>query len=172
MEIVLEKMDTVKKNIDYVKEELEKIKASGKESGRIKLSLDLNHPEYIDVVVRKGWYDLHYWRGTADNVECITDHSVTDASMEEDIAAMFVVVKCLTPKETEKVSEKTITKAQLLDYLQYLMDEYQEAAKRYGKRGSYTIYKYDAMVACKGMVESLTQEKVNLGEDGKVAFGS
>lgn len=65
----------------------------------------------------------------------------------------------------------TITKEQLLAYLQSQMNDVMKNKERYGIEDRIVEHKIDAMIACKEMVETLIQEPVNLQKDGKVTVG-
>lgn len=64
-----------------------------------------------------------------------------------------------------------ITKESLINYLQSQMNDFIKEKERYGVEDRIVDRKYDAMIACKEMVESLIGEPVNLGLDGKVTTG-
>ena len=64
----------------------------------------------------------------------------------------------------------TITKENLINYLQSQMDNFKAEEAKYGM-DERTESKLDAMIACKEMVESLIMEPVNLGMNGKVTVG-
>ena len=64
----------------------------------------------------------------------------------------------------------TITKKEMIAYLQAQMDQFKKEEAEFGMdRG--TARRLDAMIACKEMVEALIGEPVNLGKDGKVTVG-
>lgn len=63
-----------------------------------------------------------------------------------------------------------ITEEKMVCYLQSLMDSFLADKEKFGMdRG--TTAKFDAMIACKEMAESLLQKPVNLGMNGKVTIG-
>ena len=64
-----------------------------------------------------------------------------------------------------------ITEEKMIGYLQSLMNAFKKDEKQFGFNDMETIRKFDAMIACKEMVESLIQKPVNLGQDGKVTVG-
>ena len=64
-----------------------------------------------------------------------------------------------------------ITEESLINYLQSQMNDFIKEKERYGVEDRIVDRKYDAMIACKEMVESLIGEPVNLGLDGKVTTG-
>ena len=64
-----------------------------------------------------------------------------------------------------------ISKENLINYLQSQMDDFMKEKERYGIEDRLVEHKLDAMIACKEMVESLIEEPVNLGLDGKVTVG-
>lgn len=60
---------------------------------------------------------------------------------------------------------------QMLNYLQGMLDAFLEDKERYGFE-DYAVQKdFEAMIACKEMVEALIGEPVNLRKDGKVTVG-
>lgn len=74
-----------------------------------------------------------------------------------------------TIKQEDK--EMTITKEDLLRYLQSQMDDFKKNEERYGIDDRIVEHKLDAMIACKEMVEALIQEPVNLRKDYRVTVG-
>lgn len=60
---------------------------------------------------------------------------------------------------------------QMIAYLQSQMDDFIAERAKYGGNDRMVIKKFDAMLACKNMVEALIGEPVNLGMDGKVTVG-
>jgi hypothetical protein len=66
---------------------------------------------------------------------------------------------------------KNFTQEQLIGYLQSQLNDFQENLKKYGAEDRIVDKKFDAMIACKGMVESLIDQPVNLQHDGKVTVG-
>ncbi len=65
----------------------------------------------------------------------------------------------------------TITREQLLGYLQSQMDDFKKWESKLGIENDWVSHKLDAMIACKEMVEALIEEPVNLRQDGKVTTG-
>lgn len=58
----------------------------------------------------------------------------------------------------------------MLEYLQEMMNDYQENKKEFGN-DRFTEKKLKDMIACKEMVEALIGMPVNLRLDGKVTVG-
>lgn len=65
----------------------------------------------------------------------------------------------------------TITKKQMLDYLQDMLSDYMTERNAYGDDDRIVNKKLNAVIACKEMVEQLIREPVNLQQDGKVTTG-
>lgn len=65
----------------------------------------------------------------------------------------------------------TVTAETMIEYLQEMMDDFQEEKEMFGKDDRIVRKKLDAMIACKEMVEALIGEPVNLQKDGKVTVG-
>ena len=65
---------------------------------------------------------------------------------------------------------ENVNAAAMLDYLQFLMDDFKENEARFGM-DDYTKKKMLDMIACKEMVEALIGTPVNLQKDGKVTTG-
>lgn len=61
-----------------------------------------------------------------------------------------------------------ITEQNLINYLQSQLDDFNEDKARYGISNHMVSKKFDAMIACKEMAETLIGKPVNLGRDGKV----
>ena len=59
----------------------------------------------------------------------------------------------------------------MIQYLQSMLDDFEVNRKRYGDDDRIVNKKFDAMIACKNMVEELIQEPVNIRQDGKVTIG-
>ena len=59
----------------------------------------------------------------------------------------------------------------MIAYLQSMMDDFKKAETRYGKSDELVFEKFDAMIACKEMVEALIGKPVNLGFNGIVTVG-
>lgn len=66
---------------------------------------------------------------------------------------------------------RTFTEEDLLADLQSQLDAYLMDAKRYGVGSSYTVSRYDAMMACKEMVQHLIEKPVFVQIDGVVTVG-
>lgn len=66
---------------------------------------------------------------------------------------------------------KEISTEMMINYLQSQLNDFEESLKKYGTTDRIVDKKFDAMIACKEMVESLIGEPVNLGKDGKVTIG-
>jgi len=64
-----------------------------------------------------------------------------------------------------------ISKALMLEYLQQMLDDFMQEKEKYGIEDRIVEHKFDAMIACKEMVEALIQEPVNLRKDGRVTVG-
>lgn len=60
---------------------------------------------------------------------------------------------------------------QMIAYLQSQLDNFLEEKEKYGDDDRIVEKKFDAMIACKEMVEALIGEPVNLGLNGKVTVG-
>lgn len=65
----------------------------------------------------------------------------------------------------------TVKVSNLLSYLQFMLDDYNERLERYGAEDRYTERALHDMIACKEMVEALINEPVNLQKDGVVTVG-
>lgn len=61
-----------------------------------------------------------------------------------------------------------ITEQNLINYLQSQFDDFNEDKARYGVDNHIVSKKFDAIIACKEMTETLIGKPVNLGLDGKV----
>ena len=61
--------------------------------------------------------------------------------------------------------------AQMIAYLQSMMDDFKKEEARYGIEDRVVESKLDGMIACKDMVEALIGKPVNLGLNGKVTVG-
>lgn len=59
----------------------------------------------------------------------------------------------------------------MIQYLQSMLDDFQQERERYGDEDRVVIKKFDAMIACKNMVEALINEPVNIRQDGKITIG-
>ena len=64
-----------------------------------------------------------------------------------------------------------ISKTQMINYLQSMMNKFKAVESKYGFENEYTQELLDEMIACKEMVESLIGEPVNLRQDGQVTVG-
>ena len=60
---------------------------------------------------------------------------------------------------------------QMLQYLQSQLTDFQNELKKYGPEDRVVERKFDAMIACKEMVEAIIGEPVNLQKDGRVTVG-
>lgn len=69
------------------------------------------------------------------------------------------------------LGQKTIKATTMLEYLQEMLTDFEESKELWGKNDRVVEHKFDAMIACKEMVESLIGEPVNLGKDGNVTVG-
>lgn len=65
----------------------------------------------------------------------------------------------------------TFSAEDLIAYLQSQLTDFQNELAKYGADDRMVEKKFDAMIACKEMVESLIQMPVNLRKDGKVTIG-
>ena len=59
----------------------------------------------------------------------------------------------------------------MIDYLKMRLKDYLWEAKVYGTKDRFVLKEYDALVACKRMVEALIQQPVNLMTNGEVTVG-
>lgn len=62
-------------------------------------------------------------------------------------------------------------KEKMIEYLQQMLDKFNDEMERYGKYDRMVEKRFDDMIACKEMVEALIEEPVNLQKDGKVTVG-
>lgn len=62
-------------------------------------------------------------------------------------------------------------KEQMIQYLQEMLTSFNEELEKYGKDDRIVNKKFDAMIACKEMAETLIGEPVNLRKDGTVTVG-
>ena len=62
-------------------------------------------------------------------------------------------------------------KEQMINYLQSMLNDFKGDLEKYGEDDRIVNKKFDAMIACKEMVEALIKEPVNLQLDGKVTVG-
>lgn len=67
--------------------------------------------------------------------------------------------------------DSTVKVYNLLSYLQFMLDDYNERVEKYGVEDKYTKNALHDMIACKEMVEALINEPVNLRKDGAVTVG-
>ena len=65
----------------------------------------------------------------------------------------------------------TVTREQMIDYLQNKLDRFKVLEEKYGFENEYVSEFFDEMIACKEMAEVLLGEPVNLGLNGKVTVG-
>ena len=65
----------------------------------------------------------------------------------------------------------TVTGAELVEYLQHLMDIVKRDEADYGLEDRIVQKRIEEMIACNEMVERLINEPVNLSMDGKVTVG-
>lgn len=64
-----------------------------------------------------------------------------------------------------------VTRNELINHLQYMLNDYKKEAEEFGLEDRTVRRKFDAMIACKEMVEVLLAEPVNLRKDGTVTVG-
>lgn len=62
-------------------------------------------------------------------------------------------------------------KEKMIAYLQSQLTDFEKNLEKYGPDDRIVDAKFDAMIACKEMVEALIGEPVNLQKDGKVTIG-
>lgn len=62
-------------------------------------------------------------------------------------------------------------KNKMINYLQSMMDSFQEDLKKYGMEDRMVQKKLDAMIACKDMAEAIIGMPINLQQDGLVTVG-
>ena len=62
-------------------------------------------------------------------------------------------------------------KEKMIEYLQQMLDKFNDEMERYGKDDRIVDKRFDDMIAGKEMVEALIEEPVNLQKDGKVIVG-
>ena len=67
--------------------------------------------------------------------------------------------------------DKVITAQTMIDYLQWMMDNWQQERDEFGKDDRIVKSDMHAMISCKNMVEGLIGMPVNLQLDGKVTVG-
>lgn len=60
---------------------------------------------------------------------------------------------------------------QMINYLQAQLTDFNKNLERYGADDRIVGKKFDAMIACKEMVEAIIGEPVNLQKDGVVTVG-
>lgn len=71
----------------------------------------------------------------------------------------------------DSYNDMSVSKSQMLAYLQAKLTKFQEEAEKYGMEDRMVEKLFDEMIACKEMVEALMCEPVNLQMDGKVTIG-
>ena len=67
--------------------------------------------------------------------------------------------------------DKIITAQTMIDYLQWMMDNWQAELDMFGKDDRVVKSDMHAMISCKNMVEGLIGMPVNLQRNGKVTVG-
>ena len=60
---------------------------------------------------------------------------------------------------------------QMINYLQMQLSDLQKEISEFGADSRIAIKKYDALIACKEMVEAIIEEPINLMKDGTVTIG-
>ena len=71
----------------------------------------------------------------------------------------------------DRIAETSVSAEAMLGYLQSLLDKFMKDSEKYGMNDRIVDKEFDAMIACKEMVECLIEMPVNLQKDGKVTVG-
>jgi len=69
------------------------------------------------------------------------------------------------------MTQKRFSAADMIQYLQTMMDHFKKEEERYGLEDRGVQHMLDEMIGCKEMVEAMIGQPVNLTQEGKVTVG-
>ncbi len=142
MKIITEKMNTRKMNIDMIKDELTKLMQGPRKEGKdpksckIKLSLDITDPHYIEAVLMSGengeFFRVEYFRKIPDDtIKATYTGDIFMKTADKDIDIMLQAIAAQMDAEEEEFYDRCY-KAYQLDWMishGYSIDDFYDAIK-------------------------------------------